>query len=150
MAVNGATRQRVLIALNDLTRQYGYPPTLREIGSTVGINSPSAVLYQVKQLETDGLVLRLRDRRRVLCVTTAGLAAVEHGQWPERAQPPKPARQPKPARPAKPVRATQLAFPTASARLSTSRHCGLPSSPHGAHHYRLGSSRFVCPGGDQT
>jgi repressor LexA len=38
--------------------QHGYPPTIREIGAAVGLESPSSVAHQLKVLEERGYIRR--------------------------------------------------------------------------------------------
>jgi repressor LexA len=48
-------RQRDIVCFcTDHIERNGYPPTLREIGTAVGLRSPSGVAYQVKELKRKG------------------------------------------------------------------------------------------------
>ena len=49
------TRQRrVLEVIRNSVDRRGYPPSLREIGQSVGLQSPSSVSYQLLALERKG------------------------------------------------------------------------------------------------
>jgi len=53
------TRQREILAfVNDHSAQHGYPPTVREIGSAVGLTSSSTVHAHLANLERLGLLRR--------------------------------------------------------------------------------------------
>ena len=45
---------------------HGYPPSMREIGATVGLTSPSSVKHQLDKLERLGLVRRDPNRPRAM------------------------------------------------------------------------------------
>ncbi len=65
------TRQRrVLDCISEAVERRGYPPSLREIGESVGLTSPSSVAHQVKQLERLGLLRKDPRRPRTLEVVT--------------------------------------------------------------------------------
>ena len=52
-------RQRqILTMIREWVDRHGYPPTMREIGSAVGLASPSSVAHQLKALEELGLIRR--------------------------------------------------------------------------------------------
>jgi repressor LexA len=44
----------------------GYPPSVREIGEAVGLNSPSSVAHQLKALQARGLLRRDPNRPRAM------------------------------------------------------------------------------------
>lgn len=54
------TRQqaKVLQAVEDFWRRYGFAPTIRELSRTVGIASPSAVFKHLRSLERKGYLIR--------------------------------------------------------------------------------------------
>lgn len=56
----------VYVAVRDAVRDHGYPPSMREIGQVVGLNSPSSVKHQLDKLERLGLVRRDPNRPRAL------------------------------------------------------------------------------------
>lgn len=60
-------RQRNMIEfIREYTDEYGYPPTMREIGDSVGISSTSVVSYNLNVLERKGYLARDRDVSRGL------------------------------------------------------------------------------------
>ncbi|HUV95543.1 MAG TPA: transcriptional repressor LexA [Anaerolineae bacterium] len=62
-----STRQKnILRMLHDFGREFGYPPTIRQIGAEVGISSTSVVSYNLKVLERKGYLERDRDVSRGL------------------------------------------------------------------------------------
>lgn len=64
-----STRQRrILSMIRDWVEEYGYPPTVREIGDAVGLVSPSSVAYQLKELERKGFLRRDPSRPRAVDV----------------------------------------------------------------------------------
>jgi repressor LexA len=63
------TRQRrILDFIRGWVEQYGYPPSVREIGEAVGLVSPSSVAYQLKELERKGYLRRDPNRPRAVDV----------------------------------------------------------------------------------
>ncbi|WP_372735800.1 transcriptional repressor LexA [Nocardioides sp.] len=59
-------QQRILEHLLDFMERRGYPPSMREIGSAVGLTSSSSVAHQLKVLEEKGFVRRDPNRPRAL------------------------------------------------------------------------------------
>lgn len=51
-------QSRMLETIRDHVSEYGYPPTIREIGRAVGITSTSVVTYNLKSLERKGYLNR--------------------------------------------------------------------------------------------
>lgn len=51
-------REAIVHAIRGYTREHGYPPSIREIGKMVGLNSTSAVVYQLSKLEEQGILDR--------------------------------------------------------------------------------------------
>ena len=86
-------RQRlVLETVRTSVSDRGYPPTMREIGETVGLTSPSSVKHQLEMLERKGYLRRDPNRPRAIEVVspddsrsasvlhaTAGFAAQAEG-----------------------------------------------------------------------
>jgi repressor LexA len=69
-------RQRlVLECIRDAVERRGYPPSMREIGTAVGLTSPSSVAHQVKALERMGLLRKDPRRPRTLEVVAPPAAA---------------------------------------------------------------------------
>ena len=59
-------QRRILIVIRDFTAEYGYPPTIRQIGEAVGISSTSVVSYNLGVLQRKGYLTRDRDVSRGL------------------------------------------------------------------------------------
>jgi repressor LexA len=61
------TRQRrVLEVIRNSVDRRGYPPSLREIGEAVGLQSPSSVSYQLLALERKGFLRKDPNRPRAI------------------------------------------------------------------------------------
>lgn len=58
--IKGLTHRQavVLSTIRGAIRERGYPPTMREIGDAVGLNSPSSVKHQLDALERKGFIRR--------------------------------------------------------------------------------------------
>ncbi len=68
-------RQREILQFNgNFVRDNGYPPTMREIASGVGLASPSSAAYQVSALKKKGYLSHSarRSRSAVVRVATTG------------------------------------------------------------------------------
>jgi repressor LexA len=65
---NGLTprQRRVLEVIRTSVDARGYPPSVREIGEAVGLNSPSSVAHQLKVLEAKGYLRRDPNRPRAM------------------------------------------------------------------------------------
>ncbi len=59
-------RQQIFEFLCDFQNQYGYPPTVREIASAVGLASPASVQVHLRSLERDGFIERDPNKPRAL------------------------------------------------------------------------------------
>jgi len=53
-----ATQRRILEVIRQSNRERGYPPSVREIGTIVGLGSTSSVAHHLKALERHGLLRR--------------------------------------------------------------------------------------------
>jgi len=58
-----ARQTRILEVIVGWVELHGYPPTVREIGSAVGLKSPSSVTHHLKALEWHGLLCRASGPR---------------------------------------------------------------------------------------
>ncbi len=65
-------QKRILKFIADFARQNGYPPTIREIGSQVGISSTSVVNYNLNILEREGHIERDREISRGIRLSGRG------------------------------------------------------------------------------
>ena len=61
-----ARQRKIVRAIRASIEQRGYPPSLREIGDAVGLDSISAVSYQLSVLETKGVLRRDPGRPRAI------------------------------------------------------------------------------------
>lgn len=62
-----SARQRaVLGVIRKAVKERGYPPSIREIGDAVGLNSTSSVAYQLKELERKGFLRRDPNKPRAV------------------------------------------------------------------------------------
>src|SRR5689334_5036193 len=59
-------QQRVLAHIKDSIEKRGYPPSMREIGASVGLTSTSSVAHQLRVLEEKGFLKRDPNRPRAL------------------------------------------------------------------------------------
>ncbi|MPZ61603.1 MAG: transcriptional repressor LexA [Propionibacteriales bacterium] len=59
-------QRRVLNVIRDSVEQRGYPPSMREIGDSVGLTSSSSVSHQLRSLESKGFIRRDPNRPRAL------------------------------------------------------------------------------------
>jgi repressor LexA len=57
---------KILEMIRDFMADYGYPPTIREIGEAVGISSTSVVSYNLNVLQRKGYLSRNREVSRGL------------------------------------------------------------------------------------
>lgn len=63
---------RALLAIDELTRSMGYPPTLREISAKLGSPNTTTAYDFVNRLERAGLVTRSPKVARGLTITEEG------------------------------------------------------------------------------
>jgi repressor LexA len=61
-----ARQREVLNLIRTTIRTKGYPPTVREIGANLGMNSPNAVTRHLSELERKGYVRRSGATRRTM------------------------------------------------------------------------------------
>jgi repressor LexA len=59
-------QRRVLAVIRDSVESRGYPPSMREIGLSVGLTSSSSVAHQLRVLEGKGYIRRDPNRPRAL------------------------------------------------------------------------------------
>lgn len=67
---------KILHAIKDAMENYGYPPSMREIGEAAGLSSPSSVQYQLIALEEKGFIRRDPSRGRALEVLLPGEGSI--------------------------------------------------------------------------
>lgn len=59
-----ARQERIVRFIREFTAQYGYPPSIRQIGLDVGISSTSVVSYNLNILQQKGYINRTREISR--------------------------------------------------------------------------------------
>lgn len=64
-------QKRILETIASATKAQGYPPTMREIGEAVGLQSPSSVSHQLDELERKGYIRRDPKRPRTVWIVEA-------------------------------------------------------------------------------
>lgn len=62
-------QQKVLDCIAEYVEEHGFPPTVREIGDAIGVNSTSLVSYYLKRLEERGLIVREPSMSRAIQLT---------------------------------------------------------------------------------
>jgi repressor LexA len=65
-------QRKVLEVIRDAVERRGYPPSVREIGESVGLTSTSSVAHQLKTLEAKGFLRRDPNRPRAVEVLLPG------------------------------------------------------------------------------
>lgn len=65
-------QQAILDMIRRTTEERGYPPSVREIGESVGLTSPSSVAHQLKNLQRAGYLRIDPNRPRALVLATHG------------------------------------------------------------------------------
>lgn len=83
---NEKTKERwvqILTTIHDAIENRGYPPTVREIGTAVGLSSSSTVAVYLEKMNNAGLIDKDPSKPRTLEITPEGLAYIgvraEHG-----------------------------------------------------------------------
>lgn len=61
-------QKSVLLHIHDTVRNRGYPPSIREIGDAVGLQSTSSVAHQLRSLEKKGFLTRDPHKPRAVDV----------------------------------------------------------------------------------
>jgi repressor LexA len=69
-----ARQRKVLEVIRDSVQRRGYPPSMREIGESVGLTSTSSVSHQLRALQSKGFLLRDPNRPRAVVVRMPGSA----------------------------------------------------------------------------
>ncbi len=70
-----AKQQQIYDFILSFTQEYGYPPSVREIGEAVGLKSPSTVHFHMKGLRSAGLISQAAGKTRAITVTNDGTVA---------------------------------------------------------------------------
>jgi repressor LexA len=72
-----ARQRKVLEVIRDSVQRRGYPPSMREIGESVGLTSTSSVSHQLRALQRKGFLLRDPNRPRAVVVRMPGSTALQ-------------------------------------------------------------------------
>lgn len=75
-------QQQILTVIREWVERHGYPPTVREIGATVGLGSPSSVAHHLKVLQQRGLVRRAAHGPRAVDARPSRRPATPGGPAP--------------------------------------------------------------------
>ena len=59
-------QQQIYDYILEFTAQHGYPPSVREIGSAMGLKSPSTVHFHMKGLEEAGVIVKAEGKTRAI------------------------------------------------------------------------------------
>ena len=62
-------QQEVYDYILSFTNEYGYPPSVREIGAALGLKSPSTVHFHLKHLEEAGVIAKGAGKGRAIALT---------------------------------------------------------------------------------
>ncbi len=69
-------RRQILKAIQDFLRDYGYPPTIREIARMVGLKSTKGVKVHIDNLVKEGLIIKTQAKARGLRIEPKKLPIV--------------------------------------------------------------------------
>lgn len=74
-------QQEIYDFILSFTNEHGYPPSVREIGTAVGLKSPSTVHFHMKGLEESGLIVKAEGKTRAISLpgVPLGMAGEEAG-----------------------------------------------------------------------
>lgn len=75
-------QQQIYNFILEFTAQHGYPPSVREIGTAMGLKSPSTVHFHMKGLEQAGVIIKAEGKTRAI-----SLPGVSLGQLAEERSP---------------------------------------------------------------
>ena len=70
--------EMILDYVNQFVQEYGYAPSIREIGEAVGLRSTASVSYHLRQLQEKGLLMSPGSKGRKRAISTG----VRPGQIP--------------------------------------------------------------------
>src|SRR5215471_1356569 len=76
-------QRKVLQVIRESVQRRGYPPSMREIGEAVGLQSTSSVSYQLSTLQSKGYLRRDAGRPRTMEVRLPGHPAVRPEPGPD-------------------------------------------------------------------
>ncbi len=77
-------RREILAFIDEVQRERGYPPSVREVGEKVKLKSPASVHRHLRGLEADGWIKRDLSRPKALIVTFDWQTGVKGERRPTR------------------------------------------------------------------
>ena len=75
-------QQQIYDFILEFTSAHGYPPSVREIGTAVGLKSPSTVHFHMKGLEEAGVIVKAEGKTRAISLPGAPLGPVAEEEDP--------------------------------------------------------------------
>ena len=75
-------QQQIYDYILSFTSEHGYPPSVREIGSAMGLKSPSTVHFHMKGLEEAGVIVKAEGKTRAISLPDVSLGPVAEEQDP--------------------------------------------------------------------
>lgn len=72
-----AKQQQIYDYIISFAAQYGYPPSVREIGAYMGLKSPSTVHFHLKVLEERGYIAKAQGKTRAITILEPQVTEVE-------------------------------------------------------------------------
>ena len=75
-------QQQIYDFILEFTSAHGYPPSVREIGTAVGLKSPSTVHFHLKGLEEAGVIVKAEGKTRAISLPGAPLGPVGEEEDP--------------------------------------------------------------------
>ena len=75
-------QQQIYDFILAFTGEHGYPPSVREIGTAVGLKSPSTVHFHMKGLEEAGVIVKAEGKTRAISLPGAPLGPVGEEEDP--------------------------------------------------------------------
>lgn len=75
-------QQQIYDYILSFTTEHGYPPSVREIGSAMGLKSPSTVHFHMKGLEEAGVIVKAEGKTRAISLPGVALGPVAEEQDP--------------------------------------------------------------------
>ena len=75
-------QQQIYAFIRSFTAEKGYPPSVREIGTAVGLKSPSTVHFHLKSLEEAGVIVKAEGKTRAISLPGAPLGPVAEEEDP--------------------------------------------------------------------
>lgn len=75
-------QQEVYDFILAFTNEHGYPPSVREIGTAIGLKSPSTVHFHMKGLEEAGVIVKAEGKTRAISLPGVSLGPVAEEENP--------------------------------------------------------------------